>query len=37
LGGIDDWMPVAGAAENLETLAKRFLPHVGRESFFELS
>lgn len=36
MGGIDDWIPLTGAAFDLETLASQLLPHVGRESFFEL-
>ncbi|MCC6494301.1 MAG: hypothetical protein IT424_14920 [Pirellulales bacterium] len=36
LGGIDDWIPLNGAAHDLESLARQFLPHVGRENFFEL-
>jgi len=36
LGRIDDWMPITGSAQDLETLARKFLPHVGQESFFEL-
>jgi hypothetical protein len=34
-GSIDDWFPLGGG-KDLETLARRFLPHLGKESFFEL-
>jgi hypothetical protein len=35
LGSIDGWYFLDGPAE-LEELARRYLPHVGAESFFEL-
>jgi len=35
LGGIDDWVPI-GDAGDLDSLAKQFIRHVGRESFYEL-
>jgi hypothetical protein len=35
-GGIDDWVPLIGGAQDLESLANQLLPHVGRESFFDL-
>jgi hypothetical protein len=34
-GSIDDWMYLAGP-EELESLAKKYLKHLGQESFFEL-
>lgn len=34
LGGIEDWILLDSGS--LPTLAKRYLPHLGRESFFEL-
>jgi hypothetical protein len=34
-GSIDDWMYIAGP-EQLESLAKKYLKHLGRESFYEL-
>jgi hypothetical protein len=34
-GSIDDWMYIAGP-EKLESLAKNYLKHLGRESFYEL-
>lgn len=36
LGSIDAWRPLLGGAADLESLAAQLLPHVGRESFFEL-
>jgi hypothetical protein len=35
-GSVDDWIPLAGPDE-LAELAEKFLPHIGRDSFFELS
>lgn len=34
-GAIDDWIPVARPGP-LESLARELVPHLGRESFFEL-
>lgn len=34
-GSIDDWFPLSGP-QPLETLARKYLPHLNRESFFEL-
>ena len=34
-GSIDGWIPVAGRGP-LEPLARELLPHLGRESFYEL-
>jgi hypothetical protein len=34
-GSIDDWMYIAGP-DQLESLAKEYLRHLGQESFFEL-
>jgi hypothetical protein len=34
-GSIDDWYPLA-AGEPLEKQARKFLPHLGEESFYEL-
>jgi hypothetical protein len=35
LGSIDDWIPLGGPAP-LESLAKKLLPHLGRDSFYDL-
>ena len=35
-GAIDGWMTMLGKTDFLEPLAKKFLPHLGQESFFEL-
>ena len=35
LGAIDDWFFLSGG-NSLENLARRYLPHLSRESFFEL-
>jgi hypothetical protein len=35
LGSIDDWFPLSGG-QTLDKLAKKYLPHLGQESFFEL-
>lgn len=35
LGGIDGWMSL-GDADKIEKLARRYVKHLGRESFFEL-
>jgi hypothetical protein len=35
LGSIDDWFPLAGSGE-LSKLVKKYVPHLGQESFFEL-
>jgi hypothetical protein len=35
LGSIDDWVHLSGSGD-LATLVERYVPHVGRESFFEL-
>ncbi len=34
-GSIDDWIYVCGD-ESLDDLARRYLPHLGRDSFFEM-
>lgn len=34
-GSVDDWFFLAGAAE-LSTQVKKYAPHLGKESFFEL-
>jgi hypothetical protein len=34
-GGIDDWYFLAGAAD-LSKQVKKYIPHLGKESFFEL-
>ncbi|MEO8497236.1 MAG: hypothetical protein ABI614_19360 [Planctomycetota bacterium] len=34
-GSVDDWIPVGGPAP-LETLVRRFVPHLGQESFYDL-
>lgn len=34
-GSIDDWLPI-GRPELLERALERFVPHLGKESFFEL-
>ena len=37
-GGIDDWIPLCEVAPSpLEELAKALFPHLGQESFFELT
>ncbi|HEV7222659.1 MAG TPA: hypothetical protein VGN42_08160 [Pirellulales bacterium] len=36
LGSIDSWIPL-DSGKPLELLANHSLPHLGRESFFELS
>jgi hypothetical protein len=35
LGSIDDWIPLSGGGD-LSQLVKRYAPHIGKESFFEL-
>lgn len=35
LGSIDDWIDVSGGGE-LPQLVKKFCPHIGKESFFDL-
>jgi hypothetical protein len=35
-GGIDTWISLMGRNESLETLAREYLPHLAKESFFEL-
>jgi hypothetical protein len=35
LGSIDDWFPVKGSGD-LSTLVKKFAPHLGDESFYDL-
>lgn len=35
LGSIDTWFPLA-AADELSNQVKKFVPHLGKESFFEL-
>jgi hypothetical protein len=34
-GSIDDWIYVSGSGD-LATLVKRYAPHIGQESFYEL-
>ena len=37
-GSIDDWIDLwsSGGEGNLSDLVKKFCPHIGKESFFEL-
>jgi len=35
LGSIDDWIHVSGSGD-LATLVKKYAPHIGKESFYEL-
>lgn len=35
LGSIDDWFPLADAAD-LSKQVKKYIPHLGKQSFFEL-
>lgn len=35
LGGIDDWIYIGGP-DSLGKQAKKFIKHLGKESFFEL-
>lgn len=36
-GGVDDWMPlISGGPNSLQTLVKRYVKHLGEESFYEL-
>lgn len=35
-GSIDDWITV-GSSKDLKKLAETYIPHLGKESFFELS
>ena len=35
LGSIDNWIDLSGGGE-LAGLVKRYAPHIGKESFFEL-
>jgi hypothetical protein len=35
LGSIDDWFPI-GDTGKLDTLARRFIKHIGQESFYDL-
>ena len=34
-GSVDRWIPIGGP-DKIEKLAAKFLPHLGRESFYEL-
>ncbi|MSU51235.1 MAG: hypothetical protein EXS37_19465 [Opitutus sp.] len=34
-GSVDDWISI-GAPDTIEPLAAKFLPHLGRDSFYEL-
>jgi len=34
-GSVDDWIQIGGA-QHLKTVVEKFMPHLGRESFFEL-
>lgn len=36
LGSIDGWFPMSSGSKSLERQAERFLPHLEKESFFEL-
>jgi hypothetical protein len=36
LGSIDDWFPLKGSGD-LATMLKKFAPHLGEESFYELT
>ena len=33
---VDDWIPISAPAQTLEKLTRKFVPHLGRESFYEL-
>jgi hypothetical protein len=35
-GSIDDWFPLMGGRGSLEELPAKYVPHLGRESFYEL-
>jgi hypothetical protein len=35
-GSIDDWIGISRGSERLDTIIKRFIKHLGKESFFEL-
>ncbi len=35
LGSIDDWFPLTGAGD-LSSMVKKYAPHLGKESFYEL-
>jgi hypothetical protein len=35
-GSIDGWLPLSGGGQSLETLARKYLPHLAKESFFDL-
>jgi hypothetical protein len=35
-GSIDDWMYLGGGPDSLQTLVKRYVRHLGEESFYEL-
>jgi hypothetical protein len=34
-GSVDDWIEIGGA-QHLDAIVEQFIPHLGRESFFEL-
>jgi hypothetical protein len=36
LGSIDNWFPLSGGGQSLEKLAREYLPHLAKKSFFEL-
>ena len=36
-GSIDGWISLMGGDGSLETLARKYLPHLAKESFFELT
>ena len=33
-GSIDDWIGISRGSERLDTIIKRFIKHLGKESFF---
>jgi hypothetical protein len=35
-GSIDNWFPLSGEGQTLEAMAREYLPHLAKESFFEL-
>jgi hypothetical protein len=36
LGSIDDWVPLMGGRGELKALVRKYCPHLGQESFFQL-
>jgi hypothetical protein len=35
-GSVDDWIDIAGPAQKLSVVLKKFIKHLGKESIFEL-